>query len=84
MVIFTAAQGDETAYPFKSQQHGMFTYFLLKKLQESKGNVTLGELGDYLTKEVKRQSFDENNKMQTPTVNASAALQSTWRSMKLK
>ena len=84
MVIFTAAQGDETAYPFKSQQHGMFTYYLLRKLQESKGNVTLGELGDYLTKEVKRQSFDENNKMQTPTVNASAALQSTWRTMKLK
>jgi uncharacterized caspase-like protein len=84
MVIFTAAQGDETAYPFKSQQHGMFTYYLLKKLQDSKGNVTLGELGDYLTKEVKRQSFDENSKMQTPTVNASAAFTGTWREMKLK
>ena len=84
MVVFTAAQGDETAYPFKSQQHGMFTYYLLKKLQETKGNVTLGELGDYLRQEVKRESFDENNKIQTPTINASASLADSWRQMKLK
>lgn len=84
MVIFTAAQGDETAYPYKSQQHGMFTYYLLKKLQETKGEATLEELSNYLTKEVKRQSFDENNKIQTPTVKASEALRDSWRKMKLK
>ncbi|WP_270547098.1 caspase family protein, partial [Butyricimonas paravirosa] len=47
MVIFTAAQGDETAYQYAEKGHGMFTYFLLKKLQESQGNTTLGELSDY-------------------------------------
>ena len=84
IVIFTAAQGDETAYSFKSQQHGMFTYFLLKKLQDSKGNVTLGDLADYLTSEVKRQSFDEHHKLQTPTAIPSQAFAGSWRSMKLK
>jgi len=84
VIVFAAAQGDETAYPFKSQQHGMFTYYLLKKLQDTNGNVTLGELSNYLTNEVKRESFVENNKMQTPTVNVSAALQGSWRNMKLK
>lgn len=84
MVVFTAAQGDETAYPFKSQKHGMFTYYLLKKLQETQGNATLGELGDYLTKEVKRQSFVENNKVQTPTIVPSMGLQNTWRGLSLK
>lgn len=84
MVVFTAAQGDETAYPYKSQQHGMFTYYLLRKLQETKGDVTLGELADYITREVKRQSFDENSRSQTPTVNASASISSIWRNMKLK
>ena len=84
MVIFTAAQGDETAYPYKEQQHGLFTYYLLKKLQDSKGNITLGELSDYLTREVKRESFVENNKMQTPTVNVSTTLANSWRSMKLR
>ena len=83
MIVFTAAQGDETAYPFKSQQHGMFTYYLLKKLQETQGNATLGEIGDYLTTEVKRQSFVENNKVQTPTIVPSAGLQNTWRGLHL-
>lgn len=84
MVVFTAAQGDETAYPFKSQKHGMFTYYLLKKMQETQGNATLGELGDYLATEVKRQSFVENNKVQTPTIVPSAGLQNTWRGLSLK
>lgn len=83
-VVFTAAQGDETAYPFKSQKHGIFTYYLLKKLQETQGKATLGELGDYLTTEVKRQSFVENNKVQTPTIVPSAGLQNTWRGLTLK
>ncbi len=84
MIVFTAAQGDETAYPYKDKQHGMFTYFLLKKLQDSKGEVTLGELSEYLTEEVGRQSFVKNNKMQTPTVNVSSPLENSWRQMKLK
>ena len=84
MIVFTAAQGDETAYPFKSQKHGMFTYYLLKKLQETQGNATLGELSDYLATEVKRQSFVENNKVQTPTIVPSAGLQNTWRGLSLK
>jgi hypothetical protein len=59
-------------------------HVLLKKLQESKGEVTLGELSEYLTEEVGRQSFVKNNKMQTPTVNVSSPLENSWRQMKLK
>lgn len=81
LVIFTAAQEDETAFPYKEKGHGMFTYYLLKKLQDTRGEATLGELGDYLTKEVKRQSFVENNKMQTPSVSSKLG---AWRSMKMK
>lgn len=84
LIIFTAAQGEETAYPYKEQQHGMFTYFLLKKLQETKGEATLGEIADYLITEVKRESFIENNKMQTPTVNVAPVLENSWRNMKVK
>ena len=84
MVVFSAAQGDETAYPYQDMQHGMFTYFLMKKLQETKGTVTLGELGDYLKDEVKRQSFLKNNKMQTPMVSVATSLQNSWKQIKLK
>jgi TPR repeat protein len=84
MVVFSAAQGDETAFPYKEKQHGMFTFFLLKKLQETKGEVTLGELSEYLTDEVGRQSFIKNNKVQTPTVSVASPLKDSWRQLKLK
>ena len=84
MIVFNAAQGDETAFAYQSKQHGLFTYYLLKKLQENKGQLTLGDLSDYLTKEVKRESFEKNNKTQTPVVNTSPTLAASWRTMKLK
>ena len=84
MVVFSAAQGDETAYPNYDEKHGMFTYFLLKKLQETVGNVTLQELGDYITENVKQQSLLLNNKAQTPCVTPSSSLGTSWCDWKLK
>ncbi len=78
-VVFSAAQGDETAYPFKSQRHGLFTYYILDKMQQSGGSTTLGELSDYVTQNVKRKAVVENNgKSQTPTVIASSN-NNNWR-----
>lgn len=84
MVVLSAAQGDETAYPFKKQQHGMFTYYLLKKLQETKGNVSLETLSNYVTDQVKKQSIVVNNKMQTPTIVSSPMIGNEWKTWKLK
>lgn len=84
MIVFSAAQNDETAYPYKKMKHGMFTYYLLKKLQESCGEATYGELDSYVTDQVVRQSFIENKKIQTPTVKASMSLGDGWKNMKLK
>jgi uncharacterized caspase-like protein len=84
MVVFSAATGDETAYPNNDEQHGMFTYYLLKKLQETKGDVTLQELGNYITTNVRQQSIVKNGKSQTPCVTPSASLDESWRNWKLK
>lgn len=84
MVIFTAAQGDETAYPYKEQGHGLFTYYLLKKLQDTKGDATLGELGDYIQTQVRRQSVVTNGKLQSPSVLTSPAVGNGWKEWKLK
>ena len=84
MVVFSAALGDETAYPFKEKEHGLFTYYLLKKLKETGGNVSLGELGQFITDQVSRKSIVVNSKSQTPCITASPALQNTWRNLKLK
>ena len=83
MVVFTAAQGDETALPYRTQGHGLFTYYLLKKLQESGGKVTFGELGDYLTEQVSRRSQVVNRKSQTPAVLVSPSLGATWQTTPL-
>ena len=78
VVVFSAAQGTETAYPYSEKQHGMFTYYILKLLQEKGGYVGLGELSDYVVKQVRRMSILDNNKEQTPSVVASASCQN-WR-----
>ena len=83
MIVFSAASGDETAYPYRENSHGLFTYFLLKKLQESKGNVTLQELFNYVSSNVKQQSVITNHKSQTPTVNPSPSMVATWQNMKM-
>ena len=84
MVVYSATQGDETAYPYQSQQHGMFTYYILKKIQQSKGKLSMGELTDYVTQEVKRQSIVTNGKLQTPTVSLSDSERENWRNLMLK
>ena len=84
MVVFSAAQGDETAYPYKEKEHGLFTYYLLKKLKETRGNVSLEELGNYVTTQVKRESIVSNSKSQTPSVSTSSSIIDTWKNLKLK
>ena len=83
MVVFSAAQSDETAYPDYEEKHGMFTYYLLKKLQDTEGNVTLQELGEYIIDNVRKKSA-VNGKLQTPCVTPSASLDASWREWKLK
>lgn len=83
MVVFSAAKGNETAFPYKEKYHGLFTYFLLKKLQETEGNVNLKSLGDYICTEVGRQAVKEK-KDQTPCITPSETIGPDWQNWKLK
>lgn len=71
VIVISASKGDETAYPYQEKGHGLFTYYLLKKLQSSKGDITLKELGNYIIDNVKQTSMRKNSKIQTPTIYAS-------------
>lgn len=82
VVVLSAAKGDETAYPYTDQKHGLFTYYILKKIKETKGECTLGELSQYVTNEVSKKSIVVNSKSQTPTVSASPTFE--WENLKLK
>lgn len=83
LVVFSAAQGYETAQGYDEQGHGLFTYYLLKDLQESNGNlVTFGDLADYLKSNVSREALNlKLRKPQTPTVNTTQTVADMWRKM---
>lgn len=83
-IVFSAATGQQAAYPYKEKRHGMFTYYLLKKLQETKGDVTMGELGEYICDEAAKQSLLTNGKEQTPVVLTSMRMSDDWKNWKLK
>lgn len=72
-VVFSASSSNEVALQYEEKSHGLFTYYLLKKLQETEGNVSLGELFDYIEKEVVRTSVTKNHKSQTPSAAAGSS-----------
>ncbi|MFO7789400.1 MAG: caspase family protein [Bacteroidota bacterium] len=84
MIIYTASSGEQSSLPYKEKQHGMFTYYLLKKLQSTEGNVTHGELAGYLKQKVSVSSLRVNEKEQDPTVNVSDDIKDTWENWKFR
>jgi hypothetical protein len=83
LVIFTAVSGDETAHPYNDKQHGLFSYYLMKKLQESKGDINYQELSKYISTNVNQHSV-VSGRAQNPTVNVSTAVQDSWGNWRLK
>ena len=82
-IVFTATSDDQAAFSHKEEKHGLFTYFLLKKFQESKGKVNLGELAEYLSEKVGFESRRINNSPQTPTVIVAPGMIEKWKNISL-
>lgn len=78
IIVFSASQGNETAYAYNAKHHGMFTYFVLKAMKESKGKTNMGELTNSVITEVQKTSLMENDKIQSPSVNYSNDVKSSW------
>jgi len=84
LIVFTASSGEQSSLPYKAKNHGLFTYFLLKKLQETKGDITYKQLSDYLNKSIKLNSILVNDKEQLPQTNISSDIQSQWTNWTFK
>jgi len=84
LVVFTSSSGEQSSLGYKEKQHGMFTYFLLKKLQETNGNITYSDLYDYLKREVDLNCVKINSKSQTPSLLIPDGLGEQWMGWKLK
>jgi hypothetical protein len=68
LIVLSASQGDETAQPYPNKHHGMFTYYLLKYLQQNKGNAKIMDLYNYLKVNVSSTALDISGKGQTPSI----------------
>jgi hypothetical protein len=84
IVVVSASSGVQSALPYQNEKHGMFSYYLLKKLQESKGNTSIVNLFSYIKDNVSLQSLKINNKEQDPTINFSSAVEKDYESWNFK
>lgn len=84
LVIFSSSSDDEVSQSYPEQDHGMFTYYLLKKLQETKGNTTYEELAKYLEGNIMLKSVLINNSLQTPSIRISSEVINEWNLWKFK
>lgn len=85
MVVLSACSGSQTAHIFKEGKHGLFTYWLLRKLKETKGEVTLGELQEHLAQYVDYTATNRLNLSgQQPTLQVSPTLSRNWRAIPLR
>jgi hypothetical protein len=83
IVVFAATGVSQAAEPYTDKKHGMFTYFLLKKLKETKGNISYRELDEYLKSEVGITSLNVNRKAQDPQTEFSKDLNEIWKNWKI-
>lgn len=84
VVVISATSNDQTAWYHKEQGHGLFTYCLIKKLKETQGEVSMGELCDYLQEQVPQISVVQNRTVQSPTFQPSPSLGGSWRMWTIK
>jgi WD40 repeat protein len=83
MVVFASSSGDESSAVFREKMHGYFTYFLLKKLQETKGDITYKDFTDYVIESVKKETA-LISKNQNPRVSVSPNAIEKWETWKMK
>ena len=71
VVVCMSGQSDGISYSSSDLGHGLFTYSMLKKLKETKGNCTLQDIMDFCGSWVKKQSVSSFQKMQVPSCSKS-------------
>lgn len=84
ILVFCSCSDNQSALPYNEKQHGIFTYFLLKKIQETKGDISYFDLYKFLKKEVDLNCVKINNKEQTPNILSSINIGEKWKEWKFK
>lgn len=84
ILVFSASSSDQPSKSYKEKGHGLFTYYLTRKIIESNGNITLGELDEYIVGIVPVKSALINQCEQVPQTNVSNEILNEWKNWTLK
>jgi hypothetical protein len=83
LVVMTSSSGVESSGMYAQEKHGLFTYFLLRKIQQTKGDITLSGLSEYVKSVVALKSLVVNKKDQHPQIIVSQEIEDIWGNWKL-
>jgi hypothetical protein len=80
---FSAASGDQLAHSHPSQQHGLFSYYLMRGLSgEADANrdnkLTAGELQDYVQAKVKRMALTQGRPQEPELIGDRERVIANW------
>ncbi len=67
-IVCFSNSNDENSYASSKYGHGLFTFGILKKLQETEGNCSWKELLEGVLEIVRKESLSEFDKVQTPLI----------------
>ena len=68
MLLISSSSGTESSVVDKDNQHGLFTYHLMKILKETKGDISIQDLYNRLRKDVAINAIRKLDKVQTPSI----------------
>ena len=77
--VFSSSSPDQTAGAYHEKKHGLFTYYLLRSIQEKKGKIDYSELTEKVINNVKRHTDNMYDKIQTPEIEVSPQIGDEWR-----
>lgn len=83
MVLLSSSSSNESSVVDDDNQHGLFTYHLLKILKETEGSITIENLYSRLSKEVGLSAIKKHNKIQTPSILLGSKIKPEQTSIKL-
>jgi len=77
MVVFCSSSGTESSNILENKYHGLYTYYLLKKIQDTKGSLSYKDLSEYIVKTIVKESALKG-KSQTPNTIIADEAKDKW------
>ena len=81
--VFASSSASQSSTAYNEKEHGLFTYFLLKSIQDKKGKIEYKDLTDMVIRNVERQSDNMSDKIQTPEIITSPQIGDAWKRWKV-